>query len=271
MNGWEKHNPRRTESLERKVKFDKLLYAKNKLSVTRPYEVFWLAYSLSMPVYEKCVGMLDTFDDNFVMKEEFEHSRVHAKLNDSYGNFKGYKFFWRMYYNFLMNSPFKEILILGEIKLQFNCLNVESRLVNYKESDMSDTMKKTLIYHDLEEIEHGLDLVPIITNYTTIWKIILFTVYTIHEVLFTILLRLQSILMVFRMDPVFTITRKIPVTLLYFMRNPLEDVHFDILYAIITNKFPSKKYRDQRVKEYIDISKKLFEHWTHRLCLHIRT
>ena len=258
---WKKHNPRRTDSNTRKVIFDELKYSKNKISEKRQFELFWLMYSLAMPSYEKSVAILDTFENDFVLHQEYEHSRVHVKLNDSYENyyiFKYFKLFWRIYFNLIMSSPFKELLIIGEIQLQYNCMDVQGRLEMFQSADMSNVMKKVLVYHDLEEIEHGLDLVPLIMRHNMAWRIVLFCVYTVNCIIQTLALEIQTILTCIHLNPIYTVFRKIPVILVRYMKEPYTDIRLNILYSLITGRYPSAEFRNERIDEYKKLSMKMF-------------
>lgn len=261
FSSWVEYNPRRAESDVRRVTFKHMQNSKNVLSGDRRFELFWFSYSLAMPAYEKSVATLDTFADKFVLKQEFEHSRVHAKLNDSYEDalpagcatlkvIKGIKQFWRSYFSTVMVSPVKDIMILGEIALGFNCLNVENRLQLMKHAPMSDDMRQVIVYHDLEEIEHGLDLVPKISECSFIWRLVLATVYSVHDTFFGLAIDAQVLALQFMYKPAKALRRSVP-HLLQYVVDPLGRVNMRIWYAVMMNRYPSRADRDEKEALYV--------------------
>lgn len=269
FSSWVKYNPRRIESDVRRVTFDNLQNSVNHLSGTRRFEILWFCYSLAMPAYEKSVAILDTFDDKYVLSQEFEHSRVHAKLNDSYEKslsddpntmklIQVFKSFWRFYFGFVMSSFFKDIMIFGEIKLGFNCFDVEPRLQMMKNAPMSDDMRKVLVYHDLEEIEHGLDLVPKLSKYSLGWKLILITIYNIHEAFMEFMFDLHILLIQFRYKPLLSMKRNIPPMISYIV-NPFQHVNPRVTYAVLMNRYPTREERNRKESSYLHHAKELHD------------
>ena len=222
-----------------------------------------------MPAYEKSVAILDTFDNKYVLSQEFEHSRVHAKLNDSYEKslsndpntmkmIQIFKSFWRYYFGFIMSSVFKDIMILGEIKLGFNCFDVEPRLQMMKNAPMSDDMRKVLVYHDLEEIEHGLDLVPKISKYSLAWKLTLIIMYNIHETFVEFMFDLHLLLLQFMYTPLLSMKRNIP-TMVSYILNPFQHVNPHVTYAVLMDRYPSREERTHKEVSYLHHAKELHD------------
>ena len=259
------YNPRRDESIVRRVIFKNLENSVNKLSHENRTELYWFVYSLSMPAYEKSIAKLDTFEDNFVLKQEYEHSRVHAKLNHSYEKSMDnssllykmtqiFKCIWRIYFSII---PIKDIMILGEIYLGFNIFDIRGRLNAYKYLPMSEDMRKVLVYHELEEIEHGLDLVPRISNKNTFWRICLAAMYSVHYTFYTFMMELQTICFELVCKNEFDINKLYP--LVEFILDPLHSVDPKICYAVIFNKYPTRKYRDDSEKLYKKCALEMFK------------
>lgn len=254
LKSFEKYNPRRNKSIVRKVIFDNLENSINKLGSEKRTELYWFVYSLSMPSYEKSIAKLDTFEDNFVLKQEYEHSRVHVKLNNSYEKsldkssplykcIQLYKLIWRIYFSLIMYSPLKYIMIIGEIYLGFNIYDIKGRLNAYKYLEMSDDMRKVLVYHELEEIEHGLDLVPKIANTHICWRILLSVVYSIHYTLYMFIMELQTIVLEILCKKKLEFEKFIP--LLEYIKDPLQHIDPKICYSVISNRYPSRNFRNE--------------------------
>ena len=269
FSSWVHYNPRRMGSSVRRVTFEHLQNSTNELSGTRRFELFWFCYSLAMPAYEKSVALLDTFDDKYVLSQEFEHSRVHAKLNDSYEKSmvnnhvilkinQLFKNFWRFYYGYITSSTFKDIMILGEIGLGFNCFDIESRLQMMKNAPMSDDMRKVLVYHDLEEIEHGLDLVPKISNHSLLWRCILTIVYNIHKAFMEFMLDVHLSVIQFMYTPLRSIKRNTP-SIVSYITNPFQHVNPRVTYAILTNRYPSREVRKTKEASYLQYAVELHD------------
>ena len=202
------------------------------------------------------------------MKQEFEHSKVHSKLNDSYIKsleknitlfryINYFKFIWRVYFQLILVSPFRSLLIIGEIFLGYNIFDVKDKLLFYKYTQMSNDMKKVLIYHELEEIEHGLDLVPIISQKSFFTRMMLTIAYNIHYALYIFILEIQTIILEIICKKSFDIQMLNPI--MEMMLDPFKSVDVKILYSMIYNKYPSRKTRDVSESDFIIYSINLFD------------
>ena len=259
--------PRKPTSIVRKVQFDTLNHSRPRMNELNALELYWLSYSLAMPVYEKSVASLDTFVDNYVMQQEFEHSRVHAKLNQTYTYHSSQcsriamhlcKAMWRVYFKMIMASPGRDLMIICELVLQNHCFDCNERLTLLKNATMSSAMKKVIVYHDLEEMEHGLDLMPLITSFPTWWKCILLCFYSIHSVVFSILIDLQVFIMQLAISPKKAFSRAFRKTKFY-LSDILSDINPRVIFSVLTNRYASKEFRTQQENLYKNLALELHD------------
>jgi hypothetical protein len=226
-------------------------------AVSGGYEIYWLCYSLAMPAYEKAVALLDTFDSNHVLKQEFEHSRVHSELNLTYMKSAPItlgliKKFWRTYFGYIHNSSFNKLLIVGELALHFNCINSKQRLEIINSAKMSSSLKNVIVYHDMEEIEHGADLVELLDSKRHI------IAYVIHDIVFSFLLRFQSLVVRCILDFEYTFKNLLPKFIKMYIINPIPDINLMAPSCAWRGRYMPNDIRDSNIKEYRTHAKELF-------------
>ena len=122
---------------------------------------------------------------------------------------------------------------------------------------MSEDMRKVLVYHEFEEIEHGLDLVPRIANTHICWRMFLCTMYSIHYTAYAFMMDLQTILLEILCKNKCELEHFAP--LLEYIKDPLQHVDPKICYAVIFNRYPTRKYRNESETAYKKHALEMFD------------